>query len=283
VEVVDTSESGTIAPVKSKTSRKQAGRSEQLEEVDTAAVGYTAIVVGGTGAVGRYLVSELLESDRWEKVVVLGRRSGVPDYYPASEKLVEVVCELDGMCESTSVAWQAFAEHQPHAAFCCLGTTMAQAKTKAGFKRVDWHYVTDFAWLARRWRVASFSLISSVGASASSAFLYPRTKGKSEDYVKSLNFPFTLIYRPGLLGRDYPTKIEVWYGKIASILPAPFFGKVMAQAPLEIMDAHPLITLRTPDEAGVIWKESWDNDKIYKFAKHHNIPKQKYVPKGKKG
>lgn len=209
----------------------------------------------------------------------------MPGYYPESEKLVEILGSLDGMCESTSEVFKAFSEHAPEVAFCCLGTTMEVAKSKAAFKKVDFGYVTDFAWLARKFNVSSFNLISSMGSSATSPFLYPRTKGKSENFVKALNFPITLIYRPGLLGRDDPTGIEKAYGKISKPLPAPFFAKVITHAPLDILDNHPNLAQNNliDDEsmAKNMWRQTWDNDKIFKFAKTHGIQKQKYQPKGK--
>jgi oxidoreductase len=81
-------------------------------------------------------------------------------------------------------------------AFCCLGTTRKDAGSdvshlilrsiqianvillKAAFKKVDYTYVTNFAQLAKDNGVNDFHLVSSVGASKSSWFLYPRTKGE---------------------------------------------------------------------------------------------------------
>lgn len=200
---------------------------------------------------------------------MLGRRSGIGKYYEASDKLHEVIGELDGMCESTSLASHALATLKPDVAFCCLGTTMEVAKSKTQFKRVDYYYVTDFAWLCRKFNVHAFSLISSTGASASSPILYVRTKGKAENYIKALNFPATLIYRPGLLGRDEPTSIELCYGKLVSALPAPFFAKVMVTAV-----EHYVLPQRTETAAQPpLLREAWDNDRIYKFAKRNGISK----------
>ena len=45
-----------------------------------------------------------------------------------------------------------------------------------------------------------FHLVIFTGASAGSFFLYPSTKGKTENAIKELQFPGrTSIYRPGLL------------------------------------------------------------------------------------
>lgn len=45
-------------------------------------------------------------------------------------------------------------------------------------------------------------LVSSTGANSKSWFAYPRMKGELEDHVVGLNFPNTVIIRPGVLLHD---------------------------------------------------------------------------------
>lgn len=220
----------------------------------------------------QYVVRDLLASDAYSKVLVIGRRSGVPNYYPESTKLVEIVGSLDGMCELTSAASVALELHRPQVAFCCLGTTMAIAGSKAAFKLVDYTYATDFAFLVRRWRVPSFNLVSAWGASASSAALYTRTKGKVEKYIKALNFPYTTIYRPGLLLRDEPTPEERCFGHIMKPLPADLFAAVIANVPIDIFETHGVTEVDIDTMDGLFQGpqqllKTWDNDHIYKFFK----------------
>lgn len=148
---------------------------------------------------------------------------------------------------------------------------MAIAKTKDAFKKVDFGYVTDFAWATHADGVPTFHLISSTGASASAPFLYPRTKGKAERWVRGLGFRHTQIYRPGLLGRDEPTSIEKCYGSIVSALPAHFFAQVI------VSQAHLVTTkLQTDenrDQNATPITEIWSNSEIYKYAKKNNIQK----------
>lgn len=61
-----------------------------------------AVVVGGTGAIGREVVGALLASPRWSQVTTIGRRAvEVPDNYkdwdPA--KLRQVVVNMDKLEE----------------------------------------------------------------------------------------------------------------------------------------------------------------------------------------
>lgn len=222
-------------------------------------------------------MQSLLVAKEWKRVIVIGRRTGVGKFYTDSPKLVEIVGALDGMCAETHPAYQAVAHYQPHAAYCCLGTTYDDAgKSKKKFKLVDYTYVTDFAWMTRHLHVPSFNLVSSMGTWAHSPFLYPRTKGKAEKFIKSLVFPILLIYRPGLLGRPEPRSDETCYGHVASALSTEFFGKLMERAALDLLDTTPGAKSENREllfGGGPLFQKTWDNDKIYSYAKKHHIPK----------
>jgi uncharacterized protein YbjT (DUF2867 family) len=84
-------------------------------------------------------------------------------------------------------------------AFCCLGTTRRTAGSAAAFRRVDLDYVVAFANAAKRAGAERFMLVSSLGASASSPLLYPRTKGESEAEVSAIGFGSVVILRPSFL------------------------------------------------------------------------------------
>ena len=104
-----------------------------------------AVVLGGTGAVGRELVSQLLASPRWGSVTTLGRRAvDVPGAEAAQRegKLQQVVVPLD---ELESAAAAAEALRGSDSVFCALGTTRGAAGSAAAFKRVDFEYVAAAA------------------------------------------------------------------------------------------------------------------------------------------
>uniref|UniRef100_A0A7S3IM98 Uncharacterized protein n=1 Tax=Strombidium inclinatum TaxID=197538 RepID=A0A7S3IM98_9SPIT len=90
--------------------------------------------------------------------------------------------------------------------FCTLGT-----RTKVGeelFKKVDYQYPLDFARIGLAKSVKYYGLLSSTGASASSMFLYMRTKGEVERDVKALDLLHLSIFQPGLLtNRDNDHRI----------------------------------------------------------------------------
>ena len=116
--------------------------------------------------------------------------------------------------------------------FCCLGTL-----TKVGeelFRKVDHDYPIEFAKIAKAHEAKRFVLVSSLGASPTSWFLYAKTKGETERDIKELELEKFTIVRPGMLqerGGDFRFK-EMIGGII------PFLGKIkcmdVAKAMIEI-------------------------------------------------
>ena len=148
----------------------------------------TALLAGATGLIGSQLLPLLLASDRYAKVIVVGRRA-VPTIHP---KLVQVVTELDQL---EAARLKLIADD----VYCCLGTTMAQAGSKEAFYKVDFLYVVQLAALAASNFAAQFMVVSSMGADADSAIYYSRVKGEMEDAVRQTPFRAIHIFRPSLL------------------------------------------------------------------------------------
>lgn len=84
-------------------------------------------------------------------------------------------------------------------AISCLGTTMKDAGTRGGFRRVDHDYVLAFAKAAKRLGARQFVLVSSVGAKRSSSNYYLSVKGEIEAAIAKLGFERLDVIRPGLL------------------------------------------------------------------------------------
>ena len=148
----------------------------------------TALLAGATGLIGSQLLPLLLASERYAKVIVVGRRA-VPVSHP---KLVQVVTELDKL---ENVLLQLTAND----VFCCLGTTMAQAGSKEAFFKVDFRYVVKLAVLTGANSAVQFMVVSSMGADAKSRVYYSRVKGEMETAVQQTLFRTIHIFRPSLL------------------------------------------------------------------------------------
>lgn len=83
--------------------------------------------------------------------------------------------------------------------FSGLGTTLALAGSLAAQRAIDHDLNVELAKAARDAGVKVYVLISSSGASASSAYPYFKMKGQTENAIKEIGFPYTIIVRPGIL------------------------------------------------------------------------------------
>jgi uncharacterized protein YbjT (DUF2867 family) len=109
-------------------------------------------------------------------------------------------------------------------AFCCLGTTMKTAGSKAAFRAVDLDGVAEFALAARAAGASFFGLVSAAGANPRSRNFYLRTKGEAEALVAAQDFPSLAILRPGLLRGP---RADSRPGERLGQLVAPFFDPLL--------------------------------------------------------
>jgi oxidoreductase len=121
--------------------------------------------------------------------------------------------------------------------FCALGTTRAQAGSAEAFRHIDYDLVAEAAKAAKAGGCKHFAYVSSQGASASSWFLYPKTKGEIEEHLKTVGFETLDIYRPGLLARgDKARTVEKIAEWIVPALPVADLATAMRlQAEKELM------------------------------------------------
>ncbi|MCJ1430864.1 Protein fmp52, mitochondrial [Xylographa pallens] len=83
--------------------------------------------------------------------------------------------------------------------FSALGTTRRIAGSFEAQRAIDFDLNLSLAKAARESGVNVYVLISSFMVSSSSSMPYSKMKGELEDEVKKLDFPFTVILKPGLL------------------------------------------------------------------------------------
>ena len=148
----------------------------------------TAVMIGATGLVGSQLLAQLLDDDRFSKVISFSRRNTEK----TSTKLDERIVDFD-----TPDAWSPFVTGA--VAFSALGTTIGQAGSQAAQKKVDYTYQFEFAKTAAKNGVKTFALVSSGGASPNSISFYSRIKGELDRDVQTLGFERVRIFRPSLL------------------------------------------------------------------------------------
>lgn len=152
--------------------------------------GKTALLVGATGLVGTACLHELIKEKAYTKIHFFTRKKGD---YDLPDHVVQHVVDFNEL--------NAFSiDETIDAVFCCLGTTMKKAGSKAAFELVDYTYVMESAKLGLHHNATHFSFVSAVGADENSFFYYNRIKGKVEKDLKQLGYPSLVILRPSMLG-----------------------------------------------------------------------------------
>lgn len=147
----------------------------------------SAIVIGATGLTGSHLVKWLCDSDEYTVVHVISRKKLIFEH-PKLEVKIKDFNEIEE--SDIEVA---------HDFFCCLGTTMKTAGSKAAFEQVDLTYPVQMASMAKNRGIGHFLVISAMGASSNSRIYYNRVKGEMEQQLIDLKLPRLSIFRPSLL------------------------------------------------------------------------------------
>lgn len=148
----------------------------------------TAVVVGATGLVGQSLVSQLVQSESFERVVTITRRPLAIE----SPKLDQHIVDFENLVEHSSA-------FQGDVLFSCLGTTKKQAGSIAAQYKVDVEYQYNAIELANKNNTPHLCLVSSSGARSASSSAYLKMKGELEEKVKKLPFERVSIFQPSLL------------------------------------------------------------------------------------
>lgn len=150
------------------------------------------------GMVGRKLVAELVQSNRFDRIVTLGRRAVVYEG-PGKEKLEQHVVDFDKIDEHKVLF------ENLDVGFNTMGTTRADAGSPEQFIKIDHDIPLHVARLfkdANPSKPLHFCLLSSGGASPTSSVLYSKTKGLIEKDITELGFTTLSIFRPGFLVYD---------------------------------------------------------------------------------
>lgn len=155
-----------------------------------------AIILGATGAVGRDLVRQLLQDDRFTELYLLVRR--IPEGLSSPKLRIELL-DFDQPNE-----WPELPEAD--VLFSCLGTTLRDAGSQAAQYRVDYGYQYEVARRAAARGVPHYVLVSSWGAKPKARSFYSRMKGELEEAVQALPFRRISILRPPLLLRPGSTR-----------------------------------------------------------------------------
>ncbi len=147
--------------------------------------------MGASGLIGQECMHLLLAHAGVSKVHSLVRKPSGMHHAKLEERMVDFE-KLDEFAEWKGV----------DAVICCLGTTMANAKTRDAFLKVDYEYPLAAAAMARKAGVEQYLIVSALGAHPKSTFFYNKVKGQLESAISDLDFEKLLIFQPSLLMGD---------------------------------------------------------------------------------
>jgi uncharacterized protein YbjT (DUF2867 family) len=146
-----------------------------------------ALVAGSTGLIGSQLLELLLNDSAYSKVIALSRKP----LSISNPKLENMVVKAEDL--------KNIGEIRADDVFCCLGTTIKQAKTKAAFRKVDFDYPLEMATLMKANGAIQFLLVSALGADKNSRIFYNQVKGEVEEAISEIGIYSYHIFRPSLL------------------------------------------------------------------------------------
>lgn len=178
-----------------------------------------ALIVGTTGLIGSQLLELLLADDRYSKIIALSRKSLTLNH----SKLSNVVLDFSRLSEH-------YEQLKADDIFCCLGTTMKQARSQEAFRKVDFEYPLEIAKITRASGAKQYFLITALGASKKSPFYYNRVKGEVEEAIGQLGFRSYHIFRPSFLQGNRVEKrageeaTQVFFKMFGFLVPKKFKG-----------------------------------------------------------
>ena len=185
----------------------------------------TAVIIGATGAVGKEILKEILGTEYYERIYVLGRNS--ISRLPEDDRLTKIVIDFENIRFDTSIL-------DDTDVFAALGTTIKIAGSKENQRKIDVDYTVNFAKLCEG-KVRSFNVVSAIGANSKSKNFYNSLKGELEDKLKEMNLGILRIFQPSLLisRRDDNRFLEEIFMKVAPIFQFVLKGKTKKYSPIE--------------------------------------------------
>ena len=151
----------------------------------------TAIILGATGLTGSILLQRLLDDDSISTIKLFSRSSSKFKSPKIEEYLIDMF-QLENETERFA----------GDVVFCCIGTTKSKTPDKEMYKKIDYGIPVTAAKLAKQNSIATFVVISALGANPESSVFYNKVKGEMERDVLQQNISETYILQPSLIGGD---------------------------------------------------------------------------------
>lgn len=179
----------------------------------------TVALIGGTGLIGREILSLLEKDPAIHSIRLLSRRLLTYKHPKVEVRLVNFEdremfkMALDG-CD---------------AVFCAVGTTTKKVKGDLdAYRKVDFDVPVHAAEFCEELQVQHLLVVSSIGAGSNKKNFYLRMKGEMEEAVFARNIPAISIFRPSqLLGKRNESRpreelVQKISGTLSFLIPAKY-------------------------------------------------------------
>lgn len=177
----------------------------------------TAILLGASGLTGSILLHKLIKDKRYDTVKLFSRSKieGLP------HKVMQFVGDLLKLDQFK-------ADFIGDEVYCCIGTTAKKTPDKAVYKQIDYGIPVYASKLSKENNIATFLVVSALGADKNSNVFYNKTKGEMEHDVIAQNIKNTFILRPSLIdGKRKEHRVLEKIGLVVFKIVQPlFFGKL---------------------------------------------------------
>ncbi|ORY72463.1 hypothetical protein LY90DRAFT_699942 [Neocallimastix californiae] len=187
---------------------------------------FKALVFGASGAVGRELVDNLINSNDYSKVSIIVRRKIEKWENQPSEKLNIIIVEsLDFLINDFDKIKEYIPDIDTYTSvFNTLGSRVKNGEEL--FRKVEYTYVLKSLEIAEKFGIPHFSFCSSNKAHKDSKFLLWKTKGETEEELKKRKIIKKIsVFHPGLLlDRDNDKRLGEAFSKWI-----PFTTKIAAK------------------------------------------------------
>lgn len=164
-----------------------------------------ALIVGASGLIGQHLLTQLLASSSYSKVIALVRKPLTfthPKLIQWQVDFQQLATELAAQETGQSSVRATFAGNGFPAIddiFCTLGSTIKKAGSKAAFTEVDYHYPLMIAEHFYRQHSSLFAIVTAMAANQSSRLFYNQVKGRVETSLRAIGYQHLGIFRPSML------------------------------------------------------------------------------------
>lgn len=150
----------------------------------------TALVLGGTGLTGMYVLKNLIENEAYDKIILLTRRK----VSPKSDKIVNIITDFNDLTFLEQI-------EQIDSVFSCLGTTKKQTPDLNQYRKIEIgipYKVIQYC-IKHKKGLKNVHFISAIGADVDAKNFYLNIKGEAELCLQLLEIPYLFIYRPSLI------------------------------------------------------------------------------------